>query len=370
MKPETWKLRHAARGRVGLVDTLVAQTYVRPPKPTGTFMIKVAVYDTKPYDKEHLLRAGEGAPIEWKFWEFRLSPDTAGSADGAQAVCPFVNDELDRACLERLASKGVKLVALRSTGYNNLDVAAAKELGIAATRVAVYSPYAVAEHAMSLLLALNRKIHRAYNRVRELNFSLQGLVGVDLHGKTAGIVGTGKIGRIMAQILRGFGMQVLGYDPYPNLEWAKAHGIEYVDQMTLLRRSEVISLHVPLTPETRHLVSTEALANMKRGVILVNVSRGGLIDTAALIHGLKSGHLGGVALDVYEEEEGIFFEDLSGGVLQNDELARLLTFPNVLITSHQAFLTREALDDIARTTVANLRALETGQAFVDGSVLT
>jgi D-lactate dehydrogenase len=333
-------------------------------------MIKVAVYDTKPYDKEHLLRASEGVPIEWKFWEFRLSPDTARSAEEAQAVCPFVNDQLDRACLEQLASTGVKLVALRSTGYNNLDVPAAKELGIAATRVAVYSPYAVAEHAVSLLLTLNRKIHRAYNRVRELNFSLQGLVGMDLHGKTAGIVGTGKIGRVMAEILRGFGMRVVGYDPFPNQEWANTHRIEYVDQKRLLEQSDVVSLHVPLTAETRHLVNEEALKVMKRGLILVNVSRGALIDTAALINGLKSGQLGGVALDVYEEEEGIFFEDLSGGVLQDDELARLLTFPNVLITSHQAFLTREALDDIARTTVANLRALESGQPYVKGSLLT
>jgi D-lactate dehydrogenase len=251
-----------------------------------------------------------------------------------------------------------------------VDLAAAKELKLVVTRVPVYSPYAVAEHAVALLLTLNRKVHRAFNRVRELNFSLAGLVGFDLHGKTAGIVGTGKIGRIVAQILRGFGMTVLAYDPFPNRDWAAQHDVEYVDAATLAQRSDVVSLHLPLTPETKHLIRREALELMKPGAILINVSRGGLIDTTALIEALKSGQLAGVALDVYEEEEGIFFEDLSDQVLQDDELARLLTFPNVLITSHQAFLTREALADIARTTVANLVALENGKSFVAGSVLT
>jgi D-lactate dehydrogenase len=227
----------------------------------------------------------------------------------------------------------------------------------------------VAEHAVALLLTLNRKTHRAFNRVRELNFSLNGLVGFDLHGKTAGIVGTGKIGRIVARILGGFGMKLLAFDPFPNREWAAEQGVEYVDASTLAGRSDVISLHVPLTPETKYVIRRETLRNMKPGAILINVSRGALIDTRALLEALKSGHLGGVALDVYEEEEGIFFEDLSGQVLQDDELARLLTFPNVLITSHQAFLTREALADIARTTVANLKALAAGEPFVEGSVL-
>jgi D-lactate dehydrogenase len=285
-------------------------------------------------------------------------------------VCAFVNDALDRPCLEALARAGVRLVALRCTGFNNVDLAAARALGLAVTRVPLYSPHAVAEHAVALLLALNRKIHRAYQRVRELNFSLHGLVGFDLHGKTAGIVGTGKIGRVAAQILRGFGMDVLAHDPAPQPEWAGAHGVTYVPLPELFRRSDVVSLHVPLTPETRHLIRHETLAELKPGVILLNVSRGALVDTTALIDGLKSGRLGGVGLDVYEEEEGIFFEDLSGQVLQDDELARLLTFPNVLITAHQAFLTREALADIARTTVANLTALAAGQPFVEGSVLT
>lgn len=315
-------------------------------------------------------RAAAGHDIEWRFLEFRLTRETAPLAAGAQAICVFVNDQLDRPCLEAVAAQGVKLVALRCTGFNNVDLAAAKELKLTVTRVPVYSPYAVAEHAVALLLALNRKIHRAFNRVRELNFSLHGLVGFDLHGKTAGIVGTGKIGRIVAQILRGFGMKVLAYDPYPNRKWAAHLGVEYADASSVTGLSDVLSLHIPLTPETKHLIRQETLDLMKPGVILINVSRGALIETRALIESLKSGRLGGVALDVYEEEEGIFFEDLSGQVLQDDDLARLLTFPNVLITSHQAFLTREALADIARTTVANLQALASGTTFVEGSVLT
>lgn len=329
-----------------------------------------AVFDTKPYDREALQSASGNAGPEWRFLEFRLTKDTAPTARGARAVCVFVNDQVDRPCLEVLAAQGVKLVALRCTGFNNVDLAAAKEFGLTVTRVPVYSPYAVAEHVLALLLTLNRKVHRAYNRVRELNFSINGLVGFDLRGKTAGIVGTGKIGRIVAEILRGFGMKVLAYDPFPNREWASQHGVEYVDARTLAGASDVISLHVPLTPETKHLIRRETIELMKPGTILINVSRGALIDTTALIEALKLGKLGGVALDVYEEEEGIFFEDLSGQVLQDDELARLLTFPNVLITSHQAFLTREALGDIARTTVANLAALAAGQPFMEGSVLT
>jgi D-lactate dehydrogenase len=282
----------------------------------------------------------------------------------------LVNDQLDQPCLEALAAQGVRLAALRCTGFNNLDLAAARELKLCVTRVPVYSPYAVAEHAVALLLTLNRKIHRAFNRVRELNFSLNGFVGFDLHGKTAGIVGTGKIGRIVAQILRGFGMQVLAYDLFPNGEWAVQQGVEYVEAASLSVRSDVIFLHVPLRPETKHIIRRETIDLMKPGAIIINVSRGALIDSTALIEAIKSGRLGGVALEVYEEEEGIFFEDLSGQVLQDDELARLLTFPNVLITAHQAFLTREALSDIANTTVANLKALAAGTPFVGGSVLS
>ena len=263
----------------------------------------------------------------------------------------------------------MKHVALRCAGFNSVDLPAAKELGFSVTRVPAYSPYAVAEHAVALLLALNRKIPRAYNRVHDLNFSLNGLVGFDLHGKTAGIFGTGKIGRITAQILRGFGMKVLAYDPFQSLEWAEKYGIQYTDALTIARECEVISLHTPLTPETHHVIRKETLEVMKPGTILINVSRGALIDTRALIDALKSGRLGGVALDVYEEEEGVFFEDLSGMILQDDDLARLLTFPNVLITAHQAFLTHEALGEIARVSVTNLDAFARGQAFLPETAL-
>jgi len=332
-------------------------------------MIPVAVFDTKPYDREHLQKATNGG-VDWRFLDYRLTQETAQTAQGARAVCVFVNDHLDWACLESLAAQKVELIALRCAGFNNVDLIAAKALKLAVTRVPIYSPYAVAEHAAALLLTLNRKIHRAFNRVRELNFGLNGLMGFDLNGKTAGIVGTGRIGRIFAQILRGFGMKVLAYDPMPSPDWAKQNEVEYVEQKALTRNSDVISLHVPLTPETKHLIRRESLALMKPGTILINVSRGALVDTTALIEALKSGQLGGVGLDVYEEEEGIFFEDLSGQVLQDDELARLLTFPNVLITSHQAFLTREALSNIAQTTVANLQALDSKKPFLEGTLLT
>jgi D-lactate dehydrogenase len=238
------------------------------------------------------------------------------------------------------------------------------------TRVSAYSPYAVAEHAVALLLAINRKIPRANNRVHNLNFSLNALVGFDLHGKTAGIIGTGKIGRVAAEILRGFGMKILAYDPFPSPDWAKHFSVEYTDLNTLARESAVVSLHAPLSPETYHIIHRETLGLMRPGVILINVSRGGLIDTKALIAALKSGKIGGVGLDVYEEEGGIFFEDLSCKILQDDDLARLLTFRNVLITAHQAFLTYEALAEIARVTVENLRAFSQGKPFLSGTALT
>ncbi len=333
-------------------------------------MFQTVVFDTKPYDRDALERASAGHDITWRFMECRLSAETALSAQGAQAVCTFVNDHLDRPCLEALSRLGVKHIALRCAGFNSVDLPAAKELGFSVTRVPAYSPYAVAEHAVALLLALNRKIPRANNRVHDLNFSLNGLVGFDLHGKTAGVFGTGKIGRITAQILIGFGMRVLAYDPYPSPEWAKQYGIEYGDAFKLARESEVITLHTPLTPQTHHIIRRETLELMKPGTILINVSRGALIDTTALIQSLKSGALGGVALDVYEEEEGVFFEDLSGKILQDDELARLLTFPNVLITAHQAFLTNEALAEIGRVSVENLSAFASGKPFLPETALT
>jgi D-lactate dehydrogenase len=334
-------------------------------------VITVAVFDTKPYDRQALERASANHGIEWHFLDFRLTEDSAHAAKNARAVCVFVNDQLDRPCLEVLASLGVELVLLRCTGFNNVDVGSANELKLTVTRVPVYSPHAVAEHAVALLLTLNRKIHRAFNRVRELNFSLDGLVGFDLYAKTAGIVGTGKIGRVTAQILRGFGMRVLAYDLFPDREWAQQTEVQYAEDLsTLLQSSDVVSLHTPLTPETRYTICAETIELMRPGSILINVSRGELVDTKALIKALKSGRLAGVGLDVYEEEEGIFFQDLSGGVLHDDELARLLTFPNVLITSHQAFLTGEALTEIASTTVANISALAGHGSFVEGSVVT
>jgi D-lactate dehydrogenase len=339
--------------------------------PNPSSVIAAAVFDTKPYDRQALQQASADHGIEWHFFEFRLTEDSASAAKNVRAVCVFVNDQLNRPCLEVLAGQGVELVALRCAGFNNVDVGSARELNLTVTRVPVYSPYAVAEHAVALLLTLNRKTHRAFNRVRELNFSLNGLVGFDLYAKTAGLVGTGKIGRVTAQILRGFGMRVLAYDLFPDHEWAKQADVDYVATLSeLLRTSDVVSLHTPLTPETRYTIRAETIALMKRGSILINSSRGGLVDTKALIEALKSGHLSGVGLDVYEEEEGIFFEDLSGDVLHDDDLARLLTFPNVLITSHQAFLTVEALSEIARTTVANISALAGQGSFVEGSVLT
>lgn len=331
-------------------------------------MLTVAFYDAKPYDRQAFLAvAGEG--LIWQFHEFRLTAETAATAAGAAVVCVFVNDQIDAACLEQLAALGVRLVALRCAGFNNVDLAAARVHGIAVVRVPAYSPHAVAEHTLALLLTLNRRIHRAYNRVRELNFSLSGLVGFDLHGKTIGMIGTGKIGRVTAGLFRGFGVRLLGHDPFPDAAWAAETGLEYLPLERLLAESDVVSLHLPLTPQTRYLINETTLALMKPGAYLVNTSRGKLVETTALICALKSGQLGGVALDVYEEEEGIFFEDHSAQPLQDDELSLLLTFPNVLITSHQAFLTREALGQIAATTLANFSRLAMGADWVEGTVL-
>ena len=323
--------------------------------------MKVGFYDTKSYDRTFFGAAIKGKGMEIDYHEFRLAATNASSAEGCAAVCVFVNDKVDRACLEALSGSGVKLVALRCAGFNNVDLDAAKELGVSVVRVPAYSPHAVAEHAVALLLTLNRKIHRAYNRVRELNFSLGGLVGFDLHGKTVGIMGTGKIGRCAAQIFRGFGCEVLAYDPSPQDQWAEEHGVSYVEMDDLFASSDVVSLHMPLSPESYHLLDAAAIAKMKPGAFLVNTSRGKLVESTAVIAALKSGQLGGVALDVYEEEEGVFFEDHSDTALQDDVLSRLLTFPNVLVTSHQAFLTQEALGAIAETTVDSIAR------FVEGS---
>lgn len=332
-------------------------------------MLEVAFYDTKTYDRRTFESYGAAQNIEWHFHEFRLSAETVITAKGASAVCVFVNDKLDRTCLQSLARVGVKLIALRCAGFNNVDLEAAKELKLSVIRVPAYSPHAVAEHAVGLLLTLNRKIHRAYNRVREHNFALNGLVGFDIAGKTVGIVGTGKIGKIAAQIFRGFDATVSAYDPFQDQAWAQQKGVNYVSFEQLLAESDIISLHVPLTPETKHMFCTETFRKMKRGVFIVNTSRGKLIQTQALIEALKSGLVGGVALDVYEEEEGIFFEDHSEDVALDDILSRLLTFPNVLITSHQAFLTEEALREISRVTTENLLNFANGKSFLVGTAL-
>jgi D-lactate dehydrogenase len=321
---------------------------------------RVAVFDTKPYDRRWLA-AQAGDDLAFDFLEARLGPDTARLAAGHRIVCAFVNDDLSAGVLEQLATAGVELVALRCAGFNNVDLDAAHEHGITITRVPAYSPHAVAEHAAALILTLNRKVHRAHQRVREGNFTLAGLEGFDLHGRTAGVVGLGKIGRGLADILRGFGMTVLGYDAYPDQEYAERSGVKYVGLDELLQRSDIVSLHAPLNPDTHHLIDAGRISRMKKGVLLINTSRGALVDTAALVAGLKSGHLGGAGLDVYEEESGYFFEDRSDQVITDDVLARLLTFPNVVVTSHQGFLTTDALQAIARTTARNVRDFLAGK---------
>lgn len=323
--------------------------------------MKVAVFSTKPYDRKFLDAANESEGHELVYLEARLVPATAPLADGCEAVCAFVNDQLDRDVLATLAGGGTRLVALRSAGFNNVDLPAAAEHGITVVRVPAYSPYAVAEHAVGLMMALNRKFHRAFARVREGNFALEGLLGFDMHDKTVGIVGTGKIGTIVAQILKGFGCRLLGYDPYPS-DAARELGVEYVSFEDLIAGADIISLHLPLTPESRHMINARTIGQMKRGAMLINTSRGALLDTAHVIDGLKAGHIGSLGLDVYEEEEELFFEDLSGHVIQDDVFARLLTFPNVLITGHQGFFTREALTAIASTTLENISAVERGES--------
>lgn len=329
----------------------------------------VAIFDTKPYDRDYITRASSARDLTLRFHDFRLTTETAPAARGADAVCVFVNDRLDEPCLAALHALGVRHVALRCAGFNNVDLKAARALGIAVTRVPAYSPHAVAEHTVALLLTLNRRIHRAFNRVREHNFSLNGLVGFDLHGRTVGVLGTGKIGRLVAQIFRGFGMHVIAHDPFPALDWAREHGVTYASLDEVLAAGDILTLHLPLTPESHHLLNDRTLARVKPGAIIVNTSRGKLIDTTALIAALKSRRLGGVALDVYEEEEGVFFEDLSGELLADDELSRLLSFPNVLVTAHQAFFTEEALAEIARVTSENLIRGARGGPFLDGTTL-
>jgi D-lactate dehydrogenase len=321
--------------------------------------VRIAFFDAKPYDREYFLKAAglpefAGLDIHFDFYEGHLSADTASLARNHEVVCVFVNDHVDRAVADALAGYGVKLVALRCAGYNNVDLEAVWGR-IHAVRVPAYSPYAVAEHAVALLQTLNRRIHTAYNRTRDGNFALNGLVGRDLHGKTAGIIGTGKIGKVLATILHGFGMSVLLNDLYPDAAFAESIGARYVERDELYREADVISLHCPLTPENHHMINAETLGIMKDGVILLNTGRGALIDTKALVEALKDGKVRGAGLDVYEEEDEYFFEDRSLEPIRDDVLARLIQFPNVLLTSHQAFLTEEALGEIARVTLDNVR---------------
>ncbi len=330
--------------------------------------MKIAVFSTKAHDVRYLDDANAGNTHSLTYIEARLSHTTMGLADNQDAVIAFVHDVVDAVVLERLAAFGVRIVALRCAGYNNVDLEAAKRLSIAVVRVPAYSPYSVAEHTVGLILSLNRKIHRAYAHVREGNFALDGLLGFDLHGKTVGIVGTGAIGQVVVRIMAGFGCRILLTDPLPSAECVSLGGI-YVPFETLAAQSDIISLHCPLIPGTRHIVDKKAIANMRVGVMIVNTGRGALIDTTAAIEGLKSRQIGYLGLDVYEEEGGVFYEDLSDQILRDDVLARLLTFPNVLITSHQGFFTHEAMSAIAKTTLLSLTQFDAGTPFDQSVVL-
>ena len=326
--------------------------------------MKILFYDTQNYDRESFDRTKEQFPeIEVEYLKTGLAARTASLAKGYDAVCAFVNSDVGTKTVEALHEAGVKLILMRCAGFNNVDTKACfGKLHV--FRVPAYSPYAVAEHAMALLLTVNRHTNKAYIRTRDFNFSLSGLTGFDLHGKTVGVVGTGKIGRIFAGICKGFGMRVLAYDKFPNPE----SGLDYVELPELLRQADVISLHCPLTDETRHMIDADAIAQMKPGVVLVNTSRGGLVDTEALIEGLKSHKVGAACLDVYEEEGDLFYEDCSEEIVADDTLVRLISMPNVIVTSHQAFLTKEALSNIAATTVDNLLKFERGEPSPDTEV--
>jgi D-lactate dehydrogenase len=321
--------------------------------------MNVAVFSAKPHDRQFL--GQDAGSHELTFFESHLDHLTASLARGYSAVCVFVNDTLDERTLTLLAESGTTIVALRCAGFNNVDLQAADRLGITVVRVPAYSPYAVAEHSMALILALNRKINRAHNRVREGNFSLEGLMGFDLHSATIGVVGTGHIGKVFCGIAKGFTDRVIAFDVSPSEE-CRNEGIEYAALDDLYARSDIVSLHCPLTPETHHMIDESSIKKMKPGIMLINTSRGPLVDTTSLIDGLKSGHVGAVGLDVYEEEADLFFEDLSNKVITDDVFARLTTFPNVIVTGHQAFFTREAMENIAATTLSNLSMLERSEA--------
>ena len=325
--------------------------------------MKIAFFDTKAYDKPSFEQYGKEQGMEFTFFETKLNEATAELARGYDGVCAFVNDTVNAKVIDILAANGVNVLALRCAGYNNVDLAHARGK-LHVVRVPAYSPYAVAEHAMALLLTSVRRIHKAYNRTREFNFSLNGLTGFDLHGKTVGVIGTGKIGKVFIDICRGFGMKVLAYDKFPTPGLDNGDTVRYVSLKELFEGSDILSLHCPLTEETYHMIDEQAIESCKKGVVLINTSRGALVDAEALLSGIKSRKIGAACLDVYEEESEVFFEDNSGHILEDDTLARLISMPNVIVTSHQAFLTEDALDNIAQTTVQNIAdILTTGQCI-------
>ena len=327
--------------------------------------MKIAFFDTHSYDKKSFVEANKAFDYEIDFRDYKLNENTALTAQGYDVVCVFVNDVVNAEVIKTLSDCGVKLIALRCAGFNNVDLKAAATAGIKVVRVPAYSPYAVAEHGVALLMSLTRHIPQAYLRTKTANFNIEGLTGRDLYGLTAGIVGTGIIGRIMADILMGFGMKIIAYDPFPNEQWAKEKNIEYVGLDEIFQRSDVLSLHCPLTEETKHVVNHDRMKMMKHDAVIINTGRGALIDSKALVHALKHGHIGGIGMDVYEEESKYFFSDWSTDIMTDDTLARLLTFPNVIITGHQAFLTTNALKNLAETTLENIKAFAAGAELVN-----
>jgi D-lactate dehydrogenase len=321
--------------------------------------MKIAFFSSQPYDKQFFKAHNQDYNFSLQFFDVALSAATVGLANGFDAVCVFVNDKADAGVVAQLKEAGVKFIALRCAGFNNIDLDATRKAGLHVCRVPAYSPEAVAEHAVALILTLNRKTHKAYNRVREQNFALQGLMGFDLHGRTVGVVGTGKIGQAFCRIMLGFGCRVLAFDIIANRDM-EAIGVEYLPLIELLQQSDVVSLHTPLNDQTRHLINKETIQHLKEGVMLINTSRGALIDTPAVIAGLKCGRIGYLGIDVYEQEEQLFFHDRSGDIIEDDTIQRLMSFPNVLVTAHQAFFTQEALNQIADTTLYHLSQLEKG----------
>ena len=327
--------------------------------------MKIAFYDTHSYDKDAFTKSNQEFNFKITFFDFKLNENTAATSKGYDIVCIFVNDVADKEVIDHLKENGVKMIALRCAGFNNVDLAEAKAAGIKVARVPAYSPHAVAEHGLSLLLALTRHIPQAYLRTKTQNFNIEGLTGRDLYGLTAGILGTGKIGRTMGDVLSGIGMKLIAYDPFPNEQWAKEKNVEYVSIEEIFKRSDVLSLHCPLTEETKHIVNHDNMKLMKSDAVIINTGRGALIDSKALVHALKHHTIGGAAMDVYEEESKYFFSDWSTNVLTDDVLARLLTFPNVIITGHQAFLTTNALGNIADTTLQNIKDFTEGKDLVN-----